>query len=154
MANILMVFHSQSCRSQTLAFCCYEKAKETAQEGTTIRLRRAYDGELDDLLWADFLLLFTPENFGAIAGGMKDFLDRVFYPAERANIKAMPYCTIISAGNDGTGASRQIEKIMKGLGSEPVQPPVVFYGAPDKEAMARCAEISEALVTAVEMGIY
>ncbi len=152
MANLLIVFHSQSGRNESLALCCYSEAKK--HNTGDVHLRRAYDADLNDLRWADFLLLITPENFGAIAGGMKGFFDLFFYPAENAGIAALPYCCIICTGNDGSQTVIQIDKIMKGLCSEPVQPPLVIYGRPDGEAFERCRALSEALVSALEMGIY
>ncbi len=152
MSNLLIVFHSQSGRNESIALRCYQKA--TSLPELQVRLRRAIDGSLDDLKWADFLLLITPENFGAIAGEMKGFFDRVFYPSINAGIAALPYCCIIDTGNDGAQTIFQINRIMKGLASEPVQEPMLIYGTPSEDDFGRCEELVEAIACALDMGIY
>ena len=77
------------------------------------RLLRAVDAGPGDLLAADGYLFATPENLAAIAGLMKDFFDRCYYPVlER--IQGRPYATLICAGSDGSNAARQIARIATG----------------------------------------
>lgn len=157
MTSLLIIFHSQSGRNESLALHCYEKAKQQAQvsdKPVSVTLRRAFDCELDEFAAASFVLFITPENFAAIPGGMKDFFDRTFYPAERLGVQAKSYCCIIDCGNDGSQTALQIEKIMKGLHSTPAQPPLVLYGEPDEDSFGAVEELTEALVCAIEMGVY
>ena len=157
MLTLLIIFHSQSGRNEALALRCYEKAKQQAAEAESaigVKLRRAFDCSLDEFNDADFILFITPENFAAIAGGMKDFFDRTFYPAERLGVQAKSYCCIIDCGNDGSQTALQIEKIMKGLHSTPAQPPLILYGEPNEASFQAVDELTEALVCAIEMGVY
>jgi NAD(P)H-dependent FMN reductase len=66
-----------------------------------------------DLLEADGYIFGTPENLAAMAGLMKDFFDRTYYPA-LDQISARPYATLICAGSDGHNAARQVERIATG----------------------------------------
>ena len=52
------------------------------EDGVVVRLQRAWDAGVEDLLDCDALLLGAAENSGSLAGSMKDFLDRTYYPAQ------------------------------------------------------------------------
>ena len=45
-----------------------------------VRLLTAPDADGGDLLAADGYIFATPENLAALAGKMKDFFDRSYYP--------------------------------------------------------------------------
>jgi multimeric flavodoxin WrbA len=81
-----------------------------AGEDVELRALPALDAGVDDLLWAHGLLIGTPEHFGYMAGAIKDFFDRTFYPVQ-GRVDALPYAIFISAGNDGTGAVTSTERI-------------------------------------------
>ncbi|MGK0169750.1 MAG: NAD(P)H-dependent FMN reductase, partial [Gammaproteobacteria bacterium] len=55
-----------------------------------VRVRRAFDAGSEDLVWADGLILGAPENFGYMAGAVKDFFDRTFYPMQ-GRLEGFPY---------------------------------------------------------------
>ncbi len=52
-----------------------------------------------------------------MAGVMKDFFDRTYYPA-LDRIVGRPYATLICAGSDGENAARQIHRIASGWRSK------------------------------------
>lgn len=151
--HLLIAFHSQSGRAQQLAFACFKGAQQEAQQ-VQVRLRRAIDASIHDMQWADGIILISPENFGAIAGGMKDFLDRMYYPAERAELYALPYALVISAGNSGTGCELQLEKILKGLQAKKIQETIIVYGEPKPEAINQCSDMAQAFAVGLEMGMF
>ena len=68
-----------------------------------VRALPALEAGVDDFLWAQGLLIGTPEHFGYMSGAVKDFMDRTFYPVE-GRVDGLPYAVFISAGNDGTEA--------------------------------------------------
>ena len=103
--NLLIVYHSQSGRTETMARAVLDGARDPQIESVDVRFLRAASAGPDDLLWAHGLLLGTPENFGYMSGAMKDFFDRTFYPVE-GRIQSLPYAAFVSAGNDGTGTRR------------------------------------------------
>ena len=116
-------------------------------------MRRARDAGADDLLWADGLLLGTPENFGYMSGAMKDFLDRTFYPVE-GKIQSLPYALFISAGNDGTGAVRAVRRIANGYPFTEVQAPLIAKGELTESHLATCRELGMTLAVGLDAGIY
>ncbi len=152
MKHLLILFHSQSGRAQALALSCFFGAQ--MEEQTETRLLRAIDASIDDLLWADGLLLVTPENFAAIAGGMKEFLDRIFYPAERAGCCGLPYALVVSAGNDGSSTVRQLNKILSGLSAKQIQEELIIYGKPDKNEFQRCQELGLSIAAGLALGVF
>ena len=125
--NLLIVYHSQSGRTESMAHAVRDGASDPLLEGIELRMLRASNAGPDDLLWAHGLLIGTPENFGYMSGAMKDFFDRTFYPVE-GRIQSLPYAMFISAGNDGTGAIRAIRRIANGYPLQEVQEPIIARG--------------------------
>ena len=124
-----------------------------AGDAVELRVLRALDAGLDDLLWCHGLLLGTPEKFGYMAGAIKDFFDRTFYPSE-GKVAALPYALYVSAGNDGTGAVTSIERIVLGYRWNRVAEPVIVVGEPDDAALTRCHELGQTLAAGLELGIF
>lgn len=159
MRTLLIVFHSQSGLAQQLALRCYQSAIELLvdTEQVDIRMRRCMDADIDDVLSASLVLFIMPENFAAIAGGMKDFLDRVFYPAERAGVQLLPYALLVAAGNDGSHCLKQMDKILLGINGKPIQMPHIVYtnsGLLSEDDNLHCQTLAQTLVLGLDMGLY
>ena len=77
------------------------------------RLIRAFDADIKDLIRSDAVIIGTPENFGYMSGAIKDFFDRTYYPAQEYGLN-LSYALFVSAGNDGSGAVREIDRILLG----------------------------------------
>ncbi|MCU0760122.1 MAG: NAD(P)H-dependent oxidoreductase [Steroidobacteraceae bacterium] len=122
-------------------------------EAVELRERPALQAGLDDLLWADGLLLGTPEHFGYMSGALKDFFDRTFYPAE-GRTEGRPYGLFVSAGNDGSGTVAAVARIATGYRWSPIAAPLVVVGAPDAAALARCEELGATLAAGLAAGIF
>jgi multimeric flavodoxin WrbA len=144
---------------------------ETAAAGAAdepevaVRLLAAADTQPDDVLTADGYIFATPENLAAMAGRMKDFFDRTYYPAlERIN--GRPYATLVCAGSDGENAARQIARIATGWRLRPVADPVIVrIHAQTPEAILapkiivtadldRCRDLGAALAGGLAAGIF
>jgi len=122
MPRLLVVYHTQSGGTRELAERVQRGAATVAETQTIVR--RAADATADDVLSADGLLIGSPENFGYMAGMVKDFFDRVFYPCETA-LAGRPYSVFVCAGSDGTGAMREIDRIVTGWRMRKVHPGVI-----------------------------
>ena len=118
-----------------------------------LRERHALLATTDDLLWAQGLLLGTPEHFGYMSGALKDFFDRSFYPAE-ARTAGLPYGLFVSAGNDGRGTITAVERIVAGYGWRAIADPVRVVGDPDEAALASCRELGGTLIAGLAAGIF
>jgi flavodoxin len=160
MPRLLIVWHSLTGGSEQMA-----RAAANAGDDVEILLKRAADAGADDLLGADGYLFACPENLASMAGVMKDFFDRTYYPV-LGRIEGRPYATMICAGSDGEGAARQIARIAKGWRLKPVaEPLIVCTHAQTPEAilapkiiaetdLARCRELGAMLAAGLAMGIF
>ena len=126
--GLLIVWWSMTDGTRQLAQAAYDGALEALGQadpavganvpaGTGLdhapRLLRADQAGPQDVLGAAGYLFCTPENLGSMAGMLKDFFDRCYYPVlDRVN--GRPYASIVCAGSDGQGALRQIDRIATG----------------------------------------
>jgi multimeric flavodoxin WrbA len=93
MSKLLIVYHSKTGGSRQMA----EAAAVAAEKEVDTVLKVARDAEPDDLLQADGYIFCAPENLAAIAGIMKDFFDRCYYPV-LGRIEGRPYAQMVCAG--------------------------------------------------------
>lgn len=136
-----------------MAQAVFEGATDPEIENVESRLMRAADAQPQDLLWAQGLIIGTPENFGYMSGGMKDFFDRTFYAVE-GKLQPLPYAIFISAENDGTGALRAIRRIAPGYPFTEVQDPVIAKGELTETHLAQCRELGMALAAGLDAAIF
>ncbi len=156
MKHLLIIYHSKTGNTEALAQAVRKGAEheDIAEIGElTVRSLHAHSAGPEDLLWADGLLLGTPENFGYLSGAVKDFLDRTFYEVE-GKLSPLPYAMFISAGNDGSGAVRAMERIANGYPFVKVHDPVICRGSVGDEALRRCEELGMTMAAGIAMGIF
>ena len=122
-------------------------------EGVEVMLKMAAEATLEDLLTADGLAVGTPENFGYMSGMVKDFFDRTYVGAQE-KVFRKPFVIFISAGNDGTGALRSIERIALGYKFKTVFAPVIAKGKITQEILDQCFELGATIAGGCQMGIY
>jgi hypothetical protein len=151
MKSLLIVYHSQSGSSAGLARAAWQGA--STESGLSVLVRRAWDAGLADLQQADGLLLVMAENSGAISGGMKDFLDRTFYPAIDRGL-VLPYTLLVSAGNDGRGAVQQARRILSGYPFPAAAEPVILRGEVTGKHLQASEELGAAFAAGIAMGIF
>lgn len=151
MKTLLIVYHSQSGASAQLARALWRGARE--ETGVRSVVSRAWDCGTGDLLEADGLALVAAENSAATSGGMKDFLDRVFYPAI-AHELVLPCALVVSAGNDGRNARGQMQRILSGIPFTEATPPLICRGEVSEQHRRQCRELGEALAAGLAMGIF
>ncbi len=149
--QLLIVYHSQGGSTESLARAASEGAAR--EETINVELRRAFDAGIDDLLSCHGLLICSPENLGYMAGAIKDFFDRTFYPAE-GKVDQLPYAVIVSAGNDGTNTVTQIEKIATGYKFRRIADPIIVRGAVTDDDIERCREQGQAFAAGLAFGIF
>lgn len=129
-----------------------------------VRVVRADRCGADELLAASGVMFASPENLGAVAGMLKDFFDRTYYAA-LDRINGRPYATLVCAGTDGEGATRQIDRVATGWRLRRVAPPlIVRTGAQTPEAIlapktiapsaaGQASELGEAFGAGLALGV-
>lgn len=153
MKHLLIVYHSKTGHTQQLIDQVYTGSRSDDAGTVAVRLLKAADANAEDLLWADGLILGTPENFGYMSGALKDFFDRTFYEVE-GKLNPLPYALVIAAGNDGSGAVRAISRIANGYPLVAVAEPIISKVAPTEDVLQACQELGTTLAAGLDMGIF
>ena len=153
MKHLLIIYHSQSGKTSRMADAVLDGARHPDIDGVEVRMGQALESGVDDLLWADALLLGTPENFGYMSGGLKVFLDRTFYPCE-GKLEGLGYAMFIGAGNDGTGAVSSIQRIANGYNFREVQEPVIARGDLSAKHLELCHNLGMSMAAGLELGLF
>ena len=78
MKTILIAYHSLTGGTRQMADAAARGAE--AQTAVQVHLLQAREAGPNDVLNADGYIFATPENLAAMAGIMKDFFDRTYYP--------------------------------------------------------------------------
>lgn len=148
MAKILIVYHSMSGNTEAMAKAIAEGAK--AVRGTEVALKRALDAGVEDLLSCQAVALGSPDYFSYMAGGLKDFFDRVYYPTQ-GKVTGKPCALFASAGGPPTKVIETMQRIAVGaMKMEPAAPAVGVSGKPPAETLAECRSLGETLARAAE----
>ncbi|WP_428487789.1 flavodoxin family protein [Rhodopila sp.] len=163
MKTLLIVFHSMTGGTRQMAQAAEQGASDEA--AVAVRLVGATEAGAADVLAADGYIFATPENLASMAGRMKDFFDRTYYPV-LDRINGRPYATLICAGSDGENTARQIARIATGWRLRAVADPVIVCTraqtaeailAPkvlDEADLARCLELGAAMAGGLAAGIF
>lgn len=159
--GLLIIWHSRTGSAWAMA----DAAGKGALSAAPCRLLSAADATPDDMLAAAGYLFCCPENLGSMTGAMKEFFDRCYYPLLE-KIEGRPYATMIAAGSDGTGAERQIDRIVTGWRLRRVADPLIICSnaqtpheilAPKSLAadqLQRCHDLGQAFSTALNLGVF
>ena len=149
--KILIIYHSQKGHTEQLAKACQQGANLESE--VEVRLQKAFDTKLEDMIWADGVIIATPEYFGDMSGAIKDFFDRTYYPARHQEIN-LPYALIVSCENDGTNAERKIQNI---AGSYTLKKSLDTLNAKAldfQNNLILAAELGQTFAAGLSMGIF
>ncbi|AXF86245.1 NAD(P)H dehydrogenase (quinone) [Ephemeroptericola cinctiostellae] len=169
MKTLLMVYHSQSGRTQSLIQAAYDGACASCAElmassnaphpsvdddGTHIQVKlcHAREVEADVVRRADALLLATPENFGYMSGELKAMFDRT-YDVVREDTAGRSYGLIVSCGNDGRGAQAAVGRIMVGYGMALAHDVLIVRGEVKNVDVAEAYALGQYMAAALAMGL-
>lgn len=153
MTRLLIVAHVPSPNMQALTDAVRAGAADPAAGEATVRYASALEASAEDVLKANGVILGTTENFGYMSGGLKYFLDNIYYPC-LGKTEGMPYALFVKGGQDGTGAQASVERILKGLRWRAVQEPLVMAGTFREEWLDSCRGLGLTMAAGLDAGIF
>jgi len=111
--TILIIYHSHSGNVEEMAYAVKKGIEKS--KGFQVEMKKAQDASWDDLKNAAGVAIGTPDYFDYMAGTVKDFFDRVFYPSQskvKGSLTAnMPCVFFVSGGTGGMPAIESLQKI-------------------------------------------
>jgi len=151
--HLLIVAHTPSPNTKRLADSVFSGSQNPAITGIDIVMKTPFETTLQDVLWANAILLGTTENLGYMSGALKDFFDRT-YNGALGKTDGLPYAVYIRAGMDGTGTKRSIKSITTGLRWREVQPPLILKGDWRAEFLSEANDLGMSLSAGLEAGVF
>jgi multimeric flavodoxin WrbA len=146
MVRVLIVYHTLSGNTEKMAKSFAEGAKSV--QGTEVTLKKALDATLEDLLGCDAIALGSADYFSYIAGALKDFLDRTYYPSQ-GKVTGKPYAAFATGGRGGETALEVLDRLCGSFKFYKAVEGVAVAGAPSPEILAKCNEAGKKLANAV-----
>lgn len=153
MARLLFVCHCPSDNTAALRDAAVEAITGLALADFECRVLAPRDAGAADIKWCDGILIGTTENFGYMAGLIKDFFERIYYPCLESS-QGLPVALYIRAGEDGRGTQASIERITTGLRWKYVRDPLILRGKYQPAFAGQVAELAMTIAAGLDAGIY
>lgn len=150
--QLLIIAHSPSPNTLKLRDALVRGASSDEINQIEVICKAPLDTQPEDVLSADGIILFTPENLAYMSGAMKDFFDRCYYPVLEEK-QGLPVAVVIRAGHDGTGTHRALKTILTGLKWRWVQEAMICRGDWQEGFVDQCEELGMAMAVGLEAGI-
>jgi flavorubredoxin len=141
MPKVLVVYCSMSGNTKAAAEAVAAGVTEAGGEAV---LKDGFGAQPEDLLGCGAVALGSYDAFSYMGGGLKDFLDRAFYPTKEA-VTDKPYGAFLTHGGGGR-AIDSILSIARSFKLKPVAEPVLVKGMPDETAVAELKALGAKLV--------
>ena len=145
MAKVLVIYHSQGGATEKMARAVAEGAQQT--KGAQVTLKKALEAGVEDLLACDAIAVGSPDYFSYMAGGVKDFFDRVLYPT-REKVTGKPCATFGSAGGRPTVVLESLDKLCSVMKFVPAAESVGASGDITEAVLQECRELGRKLAAA------
>ena len=143
MSKVLVVYCSMSGNTKAAAEAIAAGAKAA---GARVTLKTGTEAQPEDLLECDAVALGSYDAFSYMGGGLKDFLDRAFYPTQ-GQVTDKPYAAFVTHGGGGK-AGQSIESLAKSFKLKKIAPAVLIAGKPEGQAIADLKELGAKLAAA------
>jgi len=145
MAKVLIVYHSLSGNTKKMADAVAEGARSVP--GTEVTVKTGLEATIDDLLGCDGIAIGSPDYFSYMAGGVKDFLDRTYYPSQ-GKTAGKPAVAFGSAGGPADNILRVLDQALKWFKLKKVADSVGASGKVAPGALVDCQELGRKLAQA------
>lgn len=145
MARILVVYCSMSGNTRDAAEAVAAGARSA---GAEVVVKDGLEAQPQDLLDCQAVALGSYDAFSYMGGGLKDFLDRTFYPTQD-HVTNKPYVAFLTHGGGGKAIS-SIVSVAQSFKFRSVADPVLVKGRPDGPAVAALQALGTRLAAAAE----
>jgi flavorubredoxin len=145
MPNVLVVYCSMSGNTMAAAEAVAEGAEGA---GARVLLKDGAEAGPEDLLDCDAVALGSYDAFSYMGGGLKDFLDRAYYPS-KGHSTDKPYVAFLTHGGGGR-AIDSIESIAKSFKFKKAAEPVLVKGRPEGQALEDLRALGAKLAASVD----
>jgi flavorubredoxin len=109
-------------------------AEGARDAGAKVQVKTGFEAQPADLTGCDAVALGSYDAFSYMGGGLKDFLDRAFYPTQNA-VTDKPYAAFVTHGGGGK-AIGSIEAVAQSFKLKKSAEAVLVKGHPDAKAIA------------------
>jgi len=131
MAKVLVVYCSMTGNTKAAAEAVAEGARSA---GAQVVVKEGTAAGPEDLLACDAVALGSYDAFSYMGGGLKDFLDRAFYPTQD-QVTDKPYAAFLTHGGGGK-AIASVESVAGSFKLKKAYGPVLVKGRPEGAAIA------------------
>jgi len=145
MNKVLVVYCSMSGNTKAAAELVADGVRAA---GAQVTIRSGNEAQAGDLLGCDAVALGSYDAFSYMGGGLKDFLDRTFYPTQN-QVTDKPYAAFVTHGGGGQ-AITSIESIAQSFKLKKIADSVLVKGRPEGPAIASLKALGARLAAAAK----
>jgi len=143
MARILVVYCSMSGNTRAAAEAVAAGARTA---GAQVTLKTGFDAGPEDLLECQGVALGSYDAFSYMGGGLKDFLDRAFYPTQD-QVTNKPCVAFVTHGGGGK-AIQSVLSVAQSFKLKQVADPVLVKGRPEGQSLSELQALGAKLAAA------
>jgi len=132
MGKVLIVYYSLGGNTKAAAEAIAEGVRESGADPV---VKTGLEAGIEDLLNCDGLVVGSPDYFSYMAGGLKDFFDRTYYPAQ-GKIDNKPYAAFVTCGGGGK-AIKSVEEMCEKFKLKKMAESLIIQRKPDEAAVEK-----------------
>lgn len=151
--SVLFVSHCPSDNTAELRDSALAGIKSLGLENIEVVSKSPLETNSDDVEACDGIIIGTTENFGYMAGLIKDFFERIYYPCLESK-QGLPLGLYIRAGEDGRGTRAGIEKITTGLRWKLISETLILRGKYRPDFKEQVAELAMTMAAGLDAEIF
>jgi len=148
MVEVLVLYYSRTGNVEAMAKAVAEGVDGV--EGASSKIRRVDYANIDDFISCDAVAFGSPNNFGYMAGLMKDFFDRAWLVRQKVSGKLVAAFTC--GGSSSNAALLSLEGMYSHFELEKASEGLVWgtreQGTPSGQDLSACKKIGESLAKA------
>ena len=152
-SRVLFVSHCPSENTAELRDAALGGIESLKLDDIEVISKSPLEARSDDVEACDGIIVGTTENFGYMAGLIKDFFERIYYPCLESK-QGLPFALYIRAGEDGRGTRTSIQKITTGLRWNLIAEPLLLRGSYQPEFKDQVAELAMTMAAGLDSNIF